>query len=378
MPQLDTLRVLAVLGVLVAHNWHPRRLPGLLGDLDWAGLGVRLFFVLSGFLITGILLDCRASAEKARQSPLQYVKDFYARRFLRIFPIYYLVLLLTILFNVEPARQLWPWFATYTTNIYVTVQNTWVGRLGHFWSLAVEEQFYLVWPWLILYLPKRTLPFLMIMTIPLASAYRLWAYHAFPFDIGAMDFKAGTFTLANLDTLGIGALLALAWRSGLRREVVQRFLSWFVLPIGLVSYVLWLALFSYRLHPAAFFALGDLSAALVFVWLVSAAGLGFSGLVGKLLELRPLLYLGKISYGVYVYHYFAPLVLIPLFAHFHVPYAVPGLTNFVVSSLLTLVVASASWHVIELPINRFKHYFRYGVSAQGLPPPAEGWGIRLG
>src|SRR5215216_2393988 len=88
MPQLDALRFFAVLGVLVAHKWHPRGLPWLLNDLalEWAALGVRLFFVLSGFLITGIRLDCGAKTAGLPGSRMYAVRQFYIRRFLRIFP----------------------------------------------------------------------------------------------------------------------------------------------------------------------------------------------------------------------------------------------------------------------------------------------------
>ena len=366
MPQLDALRFFAVFGVMVAHLWHPRRLPWLLGDLDWAGLGVRLFFVLSGFLITGILLDCRSAAEKSGMPVMFFIRQFYARRFLRIFPIYYIVVFIALIVDLPPAREIWVWLVTYTSNIYITINNEWIGRLGHFWTLAVEEQFYLIWPWIILFVPhKRLLPIILFF-ISVSPIYRVFAYKMYPFDIGAMDFKAATFTPANLDSLAIGALLALLWSLDIPKPTLQKHLTRFVLPIGLILYMSCLILYHYRIKPSVFFVLGDFSASLVFAWLISSSALGFKGWAGKVLEFTPLSYLGKISYGIYVYHYFAPLILVHVLAGFGYELSVPGLGNFILSSLLTVAVASLSWHLLELPINKLKRHFQYISPANSM------------
>src|SRR5215207_8678629 len=121
MPQLDALRFFAVLGVLISHFWTPQELPWLFADIDLGWLGVRLFFVLSGFLITGILLDARSLTETTSLTPVYLIGQFYIRRFLRIFPIYYLVIAIALMFNVMPGRELWGWLVSYTSNIYITV-----------------------------------------------------------------------------------------------------------------------------------------------------------------------------------------------------------------------------------------------------------------
>ena len=368
MPQLDALRFFAVLGVMVTHLWHPRNLPWLFDDLDWAGLGVRLFFVLSGFLITGILLDCRNTAEKNGVPVMFFIRQFYARRFLRIFPIYYLVVSIALIVDIPPAREIWAWLVTYTSNIYITVHNEWIGRMGHFWTLAVEEQFYLIWPWVILFAPRKYLLPVILLFISLSPIYRIIAYQIYPFDIGAMDFKAATFTLGNLDSLAIGALLALAWNSDIPKQRLQKYLTRLILPIGIILYTTCLILYHYRIKPSVFFTLGDFSASLIFAWLVSSAGLGFKGLVGKVLEWKVLNYLGKITYGIYVYHYFASLILVPLLSRIGFNLPVPGFSNFVLSSLLTIAVASLSWHWIEQPINNLKRYFQYGSGPADHPP----------
>lgn len=371
MPQLDALRFFAVLGVMVAHNWHPQRLPWLLGALDWAGLGVRLFFVLSGFLITGILLDCRNQAQKTGVPTSFFIRQFYIRRVLRIFPIYYLVVIVALLVDIPPARDIWGWLITYTSNVYITINNEWIGRLGHFWSLAVEEQFYLIWPWIVLFVPRKWLFSILLSFVVLAPAYRLYAYHNFPFDIGAMDFKAATFLLGNLDSLSVGAILAFAWNSKVSRETLQKYMLYLVLPVGMILYVGSLTLYYYRIAPSIFFVLGDLAAALIFSWLISAAAVGFNGVVASVLEFRPFIYLGKVSYGLYVYHYLMPLLLVPMLSKFGYELHVPGRMNFILSTLLTIGVASISWYLIESPINGLKEHFRYLPSGQATMKMSE-------
>ena len=109
MIQLDALRCFAVLGVLITHFWQPDPIPGPLGQIDLGFVGVRLFFVLSGFLITGILLNNRERARSVGLNPLVVLRQFYARRFLRIFPIYYLVVFLGLALDIPRAREIWPW-----------------------------------------------------------------------------------------------------------------------------------------------------------------------------------------------------------------------------------------------------------------------------
>ena len=161
LPGLDGLRGTAIIAVLLCHYTllmpKDRLLPGLLEN-GWAG--VDLFFVLSGFLITGILFDARN-----RQ---HFFRNFYLRRILRIFPLYYafLVILCIVLLMLHPrdgTQDLWhaqPWLWTYTVNIWLAHQQTWTAwtdMIGPLWSLSVEEQFYLVWPLVVFSLSQRHL-----------------------------------------------------------------------------------------------------------------------------------------------------------------------------------------------------------------------------
>jgi peptidoglycan/LPS O-acetylase OafA/YrhL len=331
--------------------------------MDWGWLGVRLFFVLSGFLITGILLDARKMAETSVHTPAFLMRQFYVRRFLRIFPIYYLVLAITLALNLDPGRELWGWLFSYTSNIYITVQNTWIGPFSHFWSLAVEEQFYLIWPCVIMFLPRKWIPFVISFAILIAPAYRFWAYQTHHSEISPFDFKAGTFTLASLDSLGFGALLAYTWRTKRALPTIQAYLTRLVLPFGMVLYLTSLALYHYRLKPSLFFTLNDFAASLIFTWLVSSAALGFRGIVGRLMTFPPFVYFGKISYGVYVFHYFVPLMVFPVFESLNIPLQIPGISNFVVSGAITLLVAALSWRIVERPITNLKRHFHYAPNS---------------
>ncbi len=377
MPQLDSLRFFAVLGVLVSHYWIPHNLVWLFRDMDWGSMGVRLFFVLSGFLITGILLDCRQIAEDTFQSPLHFVRQFYFRRFLRIFPIYYLVIGIALLIDYPPAREIWIWLISYTSNIYITVTNTWIGQFSHFWSLAVEEQFYLFWPWIILFFPRRRLPFVILLLIVLAPIFRLYAYELHRFDVSPFDFKSGTFTLGNLDSLGMGAMLAFVQRLNIAKQTLQNYVSGIILPFGVFLYLLTLALYHYHIKPSVFFSFNDFALSMIFVWLISVTAAGVKGLFGRVLEFAPFQYLGKISYGIYVYHYFVPFLIAPVFSALGLQYDTPGPTNFLFSSLVAIGVASLSWHVFEFPINSLKRHFDYEPGLQESLPASERMTERL-
>src|SRR5690349_12365341 len=165
LPALDGLRGLAVLGVLIVHakillNTAPPFENALRTLSEFGAYGVDLFFVLSGFLITGILLDTRDSAN--------YFRTFYARRFLRLFPIYYGYLLVIALVlpalhhavrtSMEDYGGSWGWYLAYLSN-WKAGHGASDPFLGHFWSLAVEEQFYLLWPAMIFLVPRRMLAY---------------------------------------------------------------------------------------------------------------------------------------------------------------------------------------------------------------------------
>ena len=358
MSQLDALRFFAVLGVMVHHLWKPGPLPGIFAEADFGDLGVRLFFVLSGFLITGILLRAGGDGDPLRRR-LFAMRQFYARRFLRIFPVYYLVLVVCLILAVEPAREVWPWLFTYTTNVYIWHQQEFIVNLGHFWTLAVEEQFYLVWPLVVLFAPRRHLLAVLAALVASALAYRLYAATQYPVDVAAGGSTTLTLIFGVIDCLALGALLALCRDAGAGRAEIRlgALLSRFALPAGLVLYLGALALLHQHAGSRVGITVGGLGEALIFCWLIGVASSGLRGLPGRVLEFRPLAYLGRITYGIYIFHKLVPLLLEEIAGQIGVAYDDRGFVHFVVAGVVTIAIAAVSWHAFEAPLNRLKRHF---------------------
>ncbi len=360
MPQLDALRAFAVAGV-VLHHYVPH--PGL---GIFAIAGVKLFFVLSGFLITRLLLVARRDVDVGRQRRIAALGEFYARRVLRIFPLYYLVVVVPVVVDLPPAREILPWLLSYTLNFHMASLGEYVDHFAHFWTLAVEEQFYLVWPWLILFAPRPALLPAVLGLIAVAPAFRLYGVIT---DLNQIALFVSPF--ASLDSLGMGALLALVAGGECPRT---RLTSWcrerLALPACLAgTVVLYFTAFHSPWWRAGLVAF-DLVLAMLFARLIgTVARQSRQGLAGAVLECRPLVYLGRISYGIYVYHLFTPLgvALLARWIGWDIDrgnWAVLGGA----AAVATVGVASLSWHIFEYPINKLKR--RIGTDVQGGSVPA--------
>jgi peptidoglycan/LPS O-acetylase OafA/YrhL len=352
--QLDALRAFAVLGVLVYHY-----APATKAIAPFGLYGVRLFFVLSGFLITGILLRGDTGHR------LRMLRRFYARRFLRIFPAYYLVLFVAAALAVPGIRAGLGWHAAYLSN-YWFIFHHWLSPnyAGHLWSLAVEEQFYVVAPIVVLFAPRRHLPKILVVAAAAAIAYRAGAFAA-----GVDNTTPSIATPDCLDSLGLGALLAVT-RS---QELSDRWTRW-ALAIGVPLLAVCISasqLFDHgfstnvRVLRYAYKGMLDLqtvtqdtAVALISVWLVASASRGFRGLAGKVLSSSPLVYLGTISYGIYLYHYFMIWVFRREFGWIRKQYPNQG-AYFLALTAATIAVASISWFAFERPINGLKRHFPY-------------------
>lgn len=358
-PQLDSLRAFAVSAVLIHHflvnGWG-----------TGAILGVKLFFVLSGFLITSILIRGRSSVEGGgrggvasgessldtsavdgpRLSAWREAGRFYLRRFLRIFPLYYFVVAVCLLIDLEPARDIALWLATYTLNFRIALQGYYDANFAHFWTLAVEEQFYLFWPWFVLFGPRRWLPTVTCALVAVGPVYRWisWASYSSGLTIYVM-------TPAYADTLGMGALLAVLSHTDGWREWLERNLTRVILPATGTAFVALYVLESRGLDGGAGLVFGDLALSGVFCWLIASAARGFSGPAGAVLDWKPLRYLGRISYGIYVYHPFMPGLCLWLLATLGWEAPRSATVAFVVFTAATLVVSSLSWHLLEKPLN---------------------------
>jgi peptidoglycan/LPS O-acetylase OafA/YrhL len=356
MPQLDGLRTLAVGAVVLQHF-------NILSGV--AAFGVHLFFVLSGFLITGILLLSREQVVTAGISRTRAFCQFYIRRALRIF--YYLVVFAGILVNAEYAREYAPWLLTYTINLKMAAQGWYIANFAHFWSLAVEEQYYLVWPWLILLLPRKWLvPAALAMTAvgPLFRAYLMVGWTVW--QSGASGLQSYIATPTALDSLGMGSLIAIAMRHERTRDILRRSMGIAVPVIGLG---LW-AVLAFWVGGGWEMVLADTASAIFFGWLIYSAAKGFSGITGRILSAAPLVYIGRISYGVYVYHPLVPGVAQSIAPRLGILLPDGVWASFFLYTGLTLLVSTISWYVMERPINDLKRRFAYAPPKEEMTPAA--------
>jgi peptidoglycan/LPS O-acetylase OafA/YrhL len=341
-PQLDGLRAFAVAGVVIHHflanGWG-----------TGAILGVKLFFVLSGFLITTILLRARGGVEVGGDR-WHEAKRFYVRRFLRIFPLYYFVVLVCLVIDLEPAREIVGWLATYTLNFKIAWQGYYEASFAHFWTLAVEEQFYLAWPWVILFAPRRWLPAITAALVAVGPLYRWQATMG-----DGSGLATYVMTPAYADTLGMGALLAVLSHDAGWRRLVEKHLTATVLPFSAATFLTLYYLEARGWDGGAGLFFGDLALSGVFCWLIAGAARGFGGPAGQLLEARPFRYLGRISYGIYVYHPFVPALCLWMFARAGWSYQVHPVRDFVLFTAVTLLVSAVSWRVLEKPLNDLGH-----------------------
>lgn len=323
-PALDGVRAIAALMVIFFHMGQmgiPVPGPSTFGET-----GVDLFFVLSGFLITGILL-------KAPERDWGEVRNFYIRRSLRIFPLYYGYLALA---SVLGSTIAW-WYWGYLQNIPIALGAP-MGNIGHFWSLAVEEQFYLVWPMVVMFMPRRRLqPALWTMLV----GTLLLRFLLVRFGHAAVYY----LTLTRLDGLAAGALLALHQSRGTLTKARPTLAALCAASLVCVG---WQGL---RFHGAGLPLVQVTKYTLLACFYGSTVGLLLTarrGPVISLLASRPMRWLGRISYGLYVFH---PQVLRLTFAYLA---GRPVLIRAVAGLSSTLVITLVSWHGFERPFLKLK------------------------
>jgi len=336
--QIDGLRFFAVFAVVCAH-WHSS-LSNFFGLITAASRGVDLFFVISGFLITLGLIRSKEKNDTKGSS----LYKFYIRRFLRIFPIYYLTVFILLYFNYNQISDSIWWFLLYASNFHSIKIQDW-GAAGHLWSLSVEEQFYLVWPFIILFIPDRKLPAVIIAAVVLSlTAKSYWVVTNAPF------WSLYMHPLAALDTLALGALLAYLYyfhTDQLRKILYNPFVTIIVTAQMILCIYLMYAPYGNFIHHIGI----RTSFGLFSAWLIGRATFGFSKIPGHILSSRPLKYIGKISYAIYLLHPFVPVIL----SRFKYPENEN--LRFVLYAAVTVGLASASWHLFESRILKLKDRF---------------------
>jgi peptidoglycan/LPS O-acetylase OafA/YrhL len=336
---LDGLRGVAALLIVFYHLFEPY-LPGC-----W--MAVDVFFVLSGYLITGIVMQHTLS--------WQFLKSFYIRRGLRIWPIYYLLILLLTVAGLYNAEAL-PYYLTYTqmTPFYWGGQMPTWEIMHHAWTLALEEQFYLVWPALVLLAGKQRTGYLALAVAVISIEARYAGFHWWNL-------------LGRCDGFALGGLLAVIMADADKDRARRRALSWAMVFAVLATVQAALLVATGHLIAgvgpmtmAARATLASLIAYIPVALVVCHAGHP----VLALLRTAPLVYLGTISYGIYLYHF--PIVKSTESLGRYLGVA-PGLALGLIEFFLALGIATASWHLIERPILRLKDlvpYRRDGVAPE--------------
>lgn len=345
IPALDGVRALAALGVLIFHFWQG----GLFGAARIASLavigqtGVDLFFVLSGFLITRILLAARYANES--------LGPFFIRRCARILPLYYLGLVIYVFIlpwvmeHGPTANQLRgsAWWWIYLQGVPLTAPHLESFGPNHYWSLGVEEHFYLLWPLIVFWSSPRALIRISVGVILSAIIFRT----LFIYQLGWGTFYA---TPCRVDGLGCGALLACLERERIRLtwwDQARRLAGFLVLGAGSILMVCWLA-FSRSGSPALgvfkFTGINLFYLACLF-YLLSRESKQPNWIL-RTLECRPLRAIGSCSYGIYVYHP-AIITLVGLFSH-----PQNRLQNAGIVIVSTLALSWASFRFVESPILR--------------------------
>ncbi len=347
---LDGLRGMAITLVLLYHCY------GYLFHFGW--MGVDLFFVLSGFLITNILL-------KTKFKP-KYFRNFWARRILRIFPLYYFSLFI-ILFLLPPLlskfdfsyyhqHQLWFW--AYLQNWLYSLEG-WPKNhlLHHFWSLAVEEQFYLFFPLCVYAFRKKTLLLFCGIMIVSSIVLRYWGA-----SIGFVSPFEYVLTIARMDALLLGAATAILMNMDKGRQYLARY----TLPVGALSVVYLLVIFAltknWFIYNPYFAKLGYTIIDVFFVCCLVVALMPKNTFVKRFLEHKYLCWMGKYSYGLYVYHFpiycISRVYLLPeLTKMLPMPVFFVKLVNAVLVTIATIVISYYSYHLLEKHFLKLKRYF---------------------
>ncbi len=363
IPGLDGLRALSFLIIFGFHT----------GYVPFGWMGVQIFFVFSGFLITGVLLRM-----KEKLPAKEYFQKFYSRRFFRIFPLYYFYLLLIfvaatwmISISYKPKTlqavtdQIW-YAILYVYDFYSAHQSFNSSRfLDHLWSLSVEEQFYIFWPLLIFLVNEKSLKKLFLAGIIAGPVFRLTILLLYQFgDIESFRDPAFlpvyTLPFSHVDAFALGAYITRFQIPNARKQLI--YLS---LGVPLIGF------FSQFAANGFFEPLGTLGYqvtmpdAYQYIWAYTLLNYWFVVLIYcvvqekmfvRFLDWPPLQYLGRISYGLYIYHF--PIIwAVGLIREYGVPEDTAHPIIFVVSFILTVAVASLSYYVLEKPFLKLKDRF---------------------
>lgn len=354
-PELDVLRAIAFLFVLNSHILPSGAMFSVLGAVSQFGAaGVCLFFTLSAFLITELLL------REQRSTGTIHIRAFYIRRVLRIWPLYFLILVLGIIgpLLVHRSPQVLPVLLPYLLfcgNWAIVLHGTWFANplVMPLWSISVEEQFYLIWPALVRRWSKVGILVAAILVFPISWTTDFVLPHLHL----VRDPILWANSLSQFQFFGIGALLALANHH--RSFAFSAPLRWLALTASTAFFFLAAYPFHFNDQASGVYGLQVLCG---YLSLDAACILLFCAMLNLRLPqfARPFIYLGKISYGLYVFHFVIAVSAHAYFAkHLHLPLYRALTATYITTLGLTILVASLSYRFYEKPFLRFKHRFTF-------------------
>ncbi len=356
-PQLDGLRGIAIFSV-VLHHFHVM-LPGM---LDWGPIGVRIFFLLSGFLITQSLWRLHRDVDKAGGGYWSGLLGFHGRRMARLMPVLYTMLIVGLVMGLPEFREAIGWHAAFLSNFYALRTDEWPAAASHLWSLSVQEQFYLIWPFVILVTPRRMLPWLLGGLFLSAFVFRAAIMSA-----GASDFYRWVMLPGVIDSFALGGLVACLKKSGLLPAFTAGWKSVVIALAALGCYVL-ARYIRFGLISGPGSAVIETLENLFFAWLLLRTSVGWRGAMGRVFENPALVYIGKISYGLYIFHVLVHVSLGPWLDHHGVDVANHVLLRAAILSAVSVGVAALSYHYVEMPLAAWVR--KKEVALPGVRPQA--------
>jgi peptidoglycan/LPS O-acetylase OafA/YrhL len=347
--QIDSVRFFSVLFVMISH-WLAN-IP-FIENLKLGTIGVEMFFTISGFLISLQLLNYKTEVDKKTYTLKKTLFIFYIRRILRIFPLYYFILLVATLINKGEILAALPWNITYTTNFYFIKTQHWPSTFSQFWSLSVEEHFYIFWPFLVLLTPAKHLFKCIILVAICSLAFRFWQFHS------SYDFiLLNIHTLSCLDLFMMGALLAFLVHRGI---FFQLFTHQYLKTIAFVLFTLLLLINISKPQWELFnWVFQRFFFGFFYFILLGFLVKGFTGKIVSLLENKYFIRLGKLSYCMYLIHNFVPGILLPI-----KEYQLPSGFEFFIYLMVTILLSEVLYRLIEQPMRNLNTYFTLNTDSE--------------
>ncbi len=349
------MRFFAVASVMIGHwiAWDVQN--KFVKSVPWAH-GVFFFFVLSGFLITRILLKDKEKVAKELNTTKKTIFNFYMRRALRIFPLYFGIIFLLRNNRFEGIHETLPWLSTFTTNFLMYKKNALIGPYTHFWSLAVEEQFYLFWPLILIFINMKNFLKASLVILSLSLLSRLY------FSSFVTNNWTGELYLTSnvMFALIIGAILSYIFMY--KKTIFQKISSnLFLLYGAIILYILiYYLIINGKEHRFYSFLLDEVPFCLISALIIGRGVAGNYKFIAKvILENKVLKHFGEISYGLYVFHLFAPPIFWGYISKWMSLHTDSKYTAWVLYFTFTVLAAEISYYFYEKPINSLKRFFNF-------------------